>query len=1130
MKKKLLTRAFGIFLSAAVVFTSLPTTAFATGVDEVSTVAVEENSEQIQEELETQVSENSVGYMSHLKDVDIFSLDWKNATDEEFDYILGITDFETTGAWLKSLSEEDFNEAIARNTVLNKEMTVSIYDVEEDGKMTETDVVDTSIYYEYCLKVAKPTTKAQKFQHKSGYYDYKFIMGTKVSHFRMKISDLDTTKETSENQKATLAIVVVSQPNGNFANFKSSAGNYNAGSDGYKEKNLNRNFDKEGNYYNLTVGFAFTKPAGYSVSLTYENKNTGNGDVYYYDNGNFRETKRGFKSDTDVNSAVYESLIAHTNLYTNTTVGGSSQNAPAVPICYTFTFVPSTYTINYHGYGATGGATASQLCTYDVTYPVQQNGYTRKYTVTYSGNGGTSSVASNEANYTFKGWGYETLAGVTHQPGSQFINARTSGTGTFYAMWNSASVTLPTATRTGHTFKGWSTSNTATSGQAANTTYTPTQNTTLYATWTANTIPVTYKSDNTTLGTANVLYTANLTLADYSNKKTGYNFVNWTGSNGGTYTNKATVKGSDLSTGNAVTLTANWTPKNIKVTYKDGDKVLDTENMTYDKTYTLKNFTKPGYEISDWTASWTNASGEVCTETYENAQEVKNLTTGEDITLTANWKVAETLVTYKDGDKVIGTDTFTYDVAGRLKSIKTMLTKAGYTFKNWLGSDGKSYSDTQEVMNLTEGEDLTLTAQWEANKDTPYTVIHMKETEWNSNQYKEADKQTLKGTTDTSVTPAVNTYEGYQSPNTQSVIIKGNGSTVVTYKYKANKPEDNKYESPSGLTDEDIQKIIDALNNGFTSNLDLKGVTYEIIKNTDGTLSIKLVSDNGQENINIPGQINLNGTIYSVSEVQAGSFKNNKKIKTVAIGTGISKIGKSAFEGCTNLKSVSFGAGLITIGDKAFKGCTSLAKITTPSTLQVIGASAFEGCTKLATVSLNKGLLTIGNKAFYKCSALKKIKIPDTVLKMGKYAFASCKKLAKVTTSKACLEMGEGVFANDTALKSITLKTKLAKIPKKAFYKCTKLKTVKLGSGTTDIGASAFEGCTKLTKVTIPKNVMTISKKAFFGCSKLGKVTIKSTSLKSIGSSAFKSCKKGIKFTVPKSKLRTYKTLLKGKY
>ena len=49
--------------------------------------------------------------------------------------------------------------------------------------------------------------------------------------------------------------------------------------------------------------------------------------------------------------------------------------------------------------------------------------------------------------------------------------------------------------------------------------------------------------------------------------------------------------------------------------------------------------------------------------------------------------------------------------------------------------------------------------------------------------YELANEQNLIGTTDTTVTPAVNSYVGYNSPSEQSVTIAGDGSAEVTYYY-----------------------------------------------------------------------------------------------------------------------------------------------------------------------------------------------------------------------------------------------------------------------------------------------------------------------------------------------------------
>ncbi len=67
--------------------------------------------------------------------------------------------------------------------------------------------------------------------------------------------------------------------------------------------------------------------------------------------------------------------------------------------------------------------------------------------------------------------------------------------------------------------------------------------------------------------------------------------------------------------------------------------------------------------------------------------------------------------------------TFTYDVEQELDA--NQFTRDGYTFKGWntvqnptTENLGVSYNDKELVTNLTTSEEITLYAQWEANKST----------------------------------------------------------------------------------------------------------------------------------------------------------------------------------------------------------------------------------------------------------------------------------------------------------------------------------------------------------------------------------------------------------------------------
>jgi uncharacterized repeat protein (TIGR02543 family) len=112
-------------------------------------------------------------------------------------------------------------------------------------------------------------------------------------------------------------------------------------------------------------------------------------------------------------------------------------------------------------------------------------------------------------------------------------------------------------------------------------------------------------------------------------------------------------------------------------------------------------------------------------------------------------------------------------------------TRAGYSFGGWYGNEacsGQAYTaTTMPAMNVQ------LYAKWTANAHTPYTVRHYLQTVAGSAyELAAAGTQTLTGTTDTGVTPAVNTYVGFTAPEAQTVAINGDGSTVVEYYYARN--------------------------------------------------------------------------------------------------------------------------------------------------------------------------------------------------------------------------------------------------------------------------------------------------------------------------------------------------------
>ena len=150
----------------------------------------------------------------------------------------------------------------------------------------------------------------------------------------------------------------------------------------------------------------------------------------------------------------------------------------------------NTYTVAYNGNGATGGNTANSSHTYDVAKNLTENGYERKYDVTFNHNYTGSTNKVERATYEFDGWNVNAEGTGTNYTDRQSVTNLSSTQGatvTLYAKWTAASVNY-TPTRAGYTFDGWfETENCSGTRVDTNGTYTPISAKTLYAKWKART-------------------------------------------------------------------------------------------------------------------------------------------------------------------------------------------------------------------------------------------------------------------------------------------------------------------------------------------------------------------------------------------------------------------------------------------------------------------------------------------------------------------------------------------------------------------------------------------------------------------------------------------------------------------
>lgn len=307
--------------------------------------------------------------------------------------------------------------------------------------------------------------------------------------------------------------------------------------------------------------------------------------------------------------------------------------------------------------------------------------------------------------------------------------------------------------------------------------------------WTADEYNIIYNLDGGTLNGKTNPDTYNIETPTFTLNnptRTGYIFAGWTGTDITGTSKIVTINHGSI--GNR-TYTATWTPIEYSIVYTKGytnnakDDVIQS-GIKYNKDVTLISnpFTGRSYTVKystpttdrDWdkvtapagfNGTLEFAHWNILSKTYAAGTKLKNLTTknGDKITATAQWK-----------DKK-----FTLPVVSR----------PGYVFAGWYSLvDRKVYKANTEytISQALTAYDNTFTAQWTAKTDTPYKVEHYK-MNLDGTTYTLADTDNFKGTTDTSVTPAIKTYEGFTSPSTQTVTIKGDGTTVVKYYYIRNK-------------------------------------------------------------------------------------------------------------------------------------------------------------------------------------------------------------------------------------------------------------------------------------------------------------------------------------------------------
>ena len=234
-------------------------------------------------------------------------------------------------------------------------------------------------------------------------------------------------------------------------------------------------------------------------------------------------------------------------------------------------------------------------------------------------------------------------------------------------------VTLPTPTRTGYTFLGWTGEGITTPQPNVTIPKGSTGDKTYIENWELTEYNITMDLSGGS-GQEKVVYT--MTDEDFelpTPTRHGYEFVGWTGE--GITTPQTSVKIPKGSTGNKA-YTANWKAIEYTITLDtNGGPVVSPIKYTVEDSFTLPYPLRPGYEFVGWTLDGSGMIPAMPLIIYHG-------TTG-DLRYKAEWRLAEYTITM-DLNGGSGQEKMVYTITDEDFELPTP-TRNGYEFVGWTG-------------------------------------------------------------------------------------------------------------------------------------------------------------------------------------------------------------------------------------------------------------------------------------------------------------------------------------------------------------------------------------------------------------------------------------------------------------
>ena len=329
--------------------------------------------------------------------------------------------------------------------------------------------------------------------------------------------------------------------------------------------------------------------------------------------------------------------------------------------------------------------------------------------------------------YIFLGW---TGEGITEPQKTMEIPQGSTGDRTYTANWqvieytiitlleggNAGSsevyfytveqtVTLPTPTRTGYTFLGWTGEGITTPQPNVTIPKGSTGDKTYIENWKLTEYNITMDLNGGS-GQEKVVYT--MTDEDFelpTPTRNGYEFVGWTGE--GITTPQTSVKIPKGSTGNKA-YTANWKAIEYTITLDtNGGPAVSPIKYTVEDSFTLPYLLRTGYEFVGWTLDGSGMIPAMPLIIYHG-------TTG-DLRYKAEWRLAEYTITM-DLDGGSGQEKVVYTMTDEEFELPTP-TRNGYEFVGWTG---ERITTPQTSVKIPKGStgNKAYTANWKVIRYT----------------------------------------------------------------------------------------------------------------------------------------------------------------------------------------------------------------------------------------------------------------------------------------------------------------------------------------------------------------------------------------------------------------------------